>query len=442
MRELPAPGGRVEPLGNRRVPVGGRAPIATESAVAALETTAAPITVADRRSRLGILTTAHMMTHMRAAVLPLIYPLLMPAMGFGYVQLGLMLSITRVVGGLMQGIWGSVARKIPAQRLIAGEQVGVAMGLAVTAASHSYGELTAAVTFGQVAQSPHHPLASAMLSRWFGKERGHALAVHFSGANLATVISPLIATFLLARWGWRDALYVFAVPALACSALVLFRLPVERGAAAAAGTPHERRAPLAELLAPLREPLVRRLVYTASITAGGKGMGIVQTFIPLLLVEGLHLPTAQTGLLFTCFTATSVAGPYLAGRLSDRFPRARFLSAMLAASAVCAAGTVALLHASLWLLMPALVVFGLFIYGLSPVEQAILGDLTEESLSEQAYSAFYAITFATSAVWPLILTAVLARWGFQAAFGLIGLTYVVGMFMYGRGDWSVPEARL
>ena len=423
--------------------------IATETAAVAAQSAqslaAGTLTEADRRSRLAILTTAHMMTHMRGAVLPLIYPLLMPVMGFGFVQLGAMLSFTRVVGGLMQGIWGTVARRIPAQRLIAGEQVGVAMGIGLAAASHSYGELTAAVTFGQVAQSPHHPLASAMLSRWFGKERGHALAVHFSGANIATVLSPLLATFLIARWGWRDALYVFSLPCLACAGLVLCRLPVERGlgaAAATAATPGgRRRGALADTLAPLHDPMVRRLVYTASITAGGKGMGVVQTLIPLLLVDGLHLGTAMTGLLFTCFTATSVAGPYLAGRMSDRFPRARFLSGMLAVSAVAAAGVMALLHGPLWALAAVLVCFGLVVYGCSPVEQAILGDLTEGSLSEQAYSAFYAITFATSAIWPLALTAVLARWGFEATFAVIGLTYIAGTILYGRGDWSAPEAR-
>ena len=382
-----------------------------------------------------------MTTHMRGAVLPLIYPLLMPVMGFGFVQLGAMLSFTRVVGGLLQGIWGSVARRVPAQRLIAGEQVGVALGIGLAAASHSYGELTAAVTFGQVAQSPHHPLASAMLSRWFGKERGTALAVHFSGANIATVLSPLLATFLIARWGWRDALYVFTVPCLACAALVLLKLPVERGlgASADAGPGHgsgRRGGGLAEALVPLRDPMVRRLIYTASVTAGGKGIGVLQTLIPLLLVDGLHLSTAAAGLLFTCFTATSVAGPYLAGRLSDRFPRARFLSVLLAASAVACAATVVLIHGSIWGLMLALVALGLLVYGCSPVEQAILGDLTEGSLSEHAFSVFYALTFAASAIWPLALTVVLARWGFQATFVVVGLTYIAGMLLYGRGNWT------
>lgn len=91
---------------------------------------------------------------MRGAVLPLVHPLLMSVTGFGYVQLGIMLSITRAAGSLLQGIWGPLARRFAPQRLIAGEQVGVALGLGLTAASHSYAELTGAVTFGQVTSAP------------------------------------------------------------------------------------------------------------------------------------------------------------------------------------------------------------------------------------------------------------------------------------------------
>lgn len=73
-----------------------------------------------------------------------------------------------------------------------------------------------------------------MISRWFGKERGTALALQFSGANLAAVVSPLVATVLITRVGWQDTLYVFALPALAFAVLVLARLPGERLAVPAA----------------------------------------------------------------------------------------------------------------------------------------------------------------------------------------------------------------
>jgi dipeptide/tripeptide permease len=107
---------------------------------------------------------------------------------------------------------------------------------------------------------------------------------------------------------------------------------------------------------------------------------------------------------------------------------------------VLAAATVAGTRGPVWALVPLLLAFGLVVYGCSPVEQAILGDLTEGALSDHAYSVFYALTFGASAVWPLVLTAVLARWGFDATFGVVGLTYVAGMLLYGRGKWTPAAA--
>lgn len=389
--------------------------------------------------RLILLTSAHGVTHMRGSILPLIYPLLMKSMGFGYVDLGLMLSITRFIGGIMQGIWGSVSRIIPGKWLIVMENIGVSLGIGLVGVSHTYPELVGTVTLGQVAASPHHPIASSMLSRWFGKKRGGALSMHFAGANFATVISPLIATFLLVRIGWHNTLFLFTIPGVLVAALIVFALPLEMNQikSKARGTSRARFG--LEMFRPLKDPQVRRLIATASVTAGGKGNGILQTFVPLLLIEGLHLPTVETGILFTVFTATSVVGPLLAGRISDRFNRPRFLSVLLLVSFASAVATGLFSSGSLWLLVPILVIFGLFVHAYSPVEQAVMGDISEQTLHEESYSLFYGITFGVSAAWPLFFSFILSQWGFGAVFFAIGATYLLGAWMYGTKDWSRPN---
>lgn len=391
----------------------------------------------DARQRLWLLTAAHGVTHMRGSILPLIYPLLMRSMGFGYAELGLMLSITRLIGGLLQGIWGTVAKYVPGKILIGLENLGVSLGTGLVGVSHTLPELTASVAIGQIAASPQHPIASSMISRWFGKgRRGQALSVHFAGGNFATVLSPLIATFLLVRVGWQSTLYLFMIPGVVVGLLILWRLPRETETV----KEKERKAKVrwnSDFLTPLKDRKVRRLILTGTVTAGGKGLGILQTFLPLLLIRGMHLPTAESGVLFSVFTATSVVGPLLAGRWSDRYDRPKFLSLLLTLSFLFTAAIALLYQHAVWLVMVLVVLMGLAVYSYSPVEQAIMGDLTEHALHDQAYSLFYGLTFGASAFWPVFFGLILSHFGFQWLFITIALTYLVGAWIYGTQDWSV-----
>ncbi|WAH35602.1 MFS transporter [Alicyclobacillus dauci] len=388
------------------------------------------------RWRLGILSAGHGVTHMQGAVLPLIYPILMNSMGFGYVELGAMLTFTRLVNGFLQGIWGAVAKYISGRNLIVMENIGVAIGIGVCGLAHNFVELTGLVTFGQIAASPHHPIGSAMLSKWFSsKKRGSAQAIHFATANVATVICPLVATFLITAIGWRDTLYILTIPGLLIGLLILLSLPAEMLVTKS----KNQLSFTAGFFEPLKSRHVRRLIATASITAGGKGIGIMQTFLPLFFLNHLHYSKSTTGILFTLFTVTSVIGPMVSGKLSDRFHRARFLSFLLYGA--CAMSLVMVIFSSavsnVWVLTPFLMIMGLFVYGYSPVEQTIMSDITSHELQASAYSLFFGMTFAASALWPLILSIIVSHLGFTAFFTVVGLSYLAGALIYWHGNWDV-----
>ncbi len=385
--------------------------------------------------RLCVLSIGHGITHLRGAILPLVYPLLMKSMGFGYVDLGAMLTITRLIGGLLQGIWGFVARYVSGRNLITYENIGVGLGTGLCGLVHNYIELTGVVTLGQVAASPHHPIASAMLSKWFSsKRRGFAQAIHFAIANIATVVSPLIATILIPFIGWRNTLYLFSLPAFAVAVLLFKSLPSEMVA------PKAKRgaAGKAQFLAPLKNPQIRRLILTASITAGGKGIGILQTFLPLFLLNQLHFSKVSTGILFTIFTFTSVIGPILCGRISDGFNRSRFLSFLLFGACVLSVCMALFAAINVWILTGLLLVFGMFAYGYSPIEQTLVSDITTHTEHASAYSLFFGITYGASALWPLILSFVVEHFGFIPFFLVVAASYLVGGIIYITGNWSPP----
>jgi FSR family fosmidomycin resistance protein-like MFS transporter len=390
--------------------------------------------------RLALVSLAHGVTHMRGAILPLIYPTLMRAMGFGYVELGVLLSITRLLSGLLQSIWGTVARYVPGKYLIGGDNAGVGVGMILVGMSHTYPELVGAVSVGQVAASPQHPIGSAMITRWFGRKlHGTSLSIHWAGANVVTIITPLIATALLVRFGWQTTLYVFSVPAILIGGAIMLTLPREMVSPRVKA--RRRGFSLRQgFLAPLGQPRMRRLILAASVTAGGKGIGVLQTYVPLLLSQELHLNAWATGILFALFMTTSVVGPLIAGRMSDRRDRPRFLSWLFVGSCIGAVMVALLAHASVWAIMPMLLLFGLAVYRCSPVEQAVVADLTSTELRASAYSLFFAVTFAVGALWPIALGTTVEYLGFTGLFLLLALSYLAAALLYGRGDWSVADA--
>ena len=53
--------------------------------------------------------------------------------------------------------------------------------------------------------------AGAVVSRWFGRRRGLALGLVYTGSNIGGAIVPLVATALAAGSSWREALRVLAI---------------------------------------------------------------------------------------------------------------------------------------------------------------------------------------------------------------------------------------
>lgn len=393
----------------------------------------------EARRRLALVSLAHGVTHMRGAILPLLYPTLMRVMGFGYVELGLLLSITRLVSGALQGMWGTVARYIPGKYLIGGDNVGVGLGMLVVGMAHTYPELVGGVTVGQIAASPQHPIGSAMITRWFGRKlHGTSLSIHWAGANLVAVMTPVIATALLVRFGWQATLFVFSIPAMLVGILILLTLPREMVSAKA--TPRTGLTWRHDFFAPLSDRRMRRLIIAASVTAGGKGIGVLQTYIPLFFHQQLRLGAWATGILFALFMMTSVIGPLIAGRLSDRFDRPKFLGLLFGGSCIAALLIALAAHGVIWVVLPILIVFGLLVYSCSPVEQAVVADMTSTELRASAYSLFFAITFIVGAVWPILLGAIVQYLGFSGLFSVLASSYLVAAVLYGRGRWGSGAA--
>ena len=159
---------------------------------------------------LWVTVAAYMITYMDRVVIASAVPTIQKDLGFSLVTMGWILSAFR---------WGYALFQIPAGWL--SDRIGPhrAMGLIVTAWSVftsatalSWNAASMAVfrfLFG-AGEAGAFPTATRSLSRWMlPAERGYAQGLTHAGSRLGAAITPPLAVFLIAAYGWRAAFMVF-----------------------------------------------------------------------------------------------------------------------------------------------------------------------------------------------------------------------------------------
>ena len=181
---------------------------------------------------------------------------------------------------------------------------------------------------------------------------------------------PILGALCIEKLGWRPTLLIFAIP-IALMGIVTFVLMQPEAVVAGRGADGPDRGLMTELREMLRRPNIKLVLLASTVAAGGRGLGVVMTYIPAYLQDpqrGLHLGQLSTGALFNVLLIGSVAGTMLAGRISDHFGRKRTLIiayglALLGMALVIVTGP------NLILLVPVLLFVGLTAFAESPLRR-------------------------------------------------------------------------
>jgi MFS family permease len=374
-------------------------------------------------SALTLVSLAHGINHAQGALKPLVFPLVLRDLNFGYGELGIMLGAASAVGGLLQLGAGAMGRIFPRHLILGVGNASVGFCFVFVGLAQSYFQFFFWTVMSRVGGAAQHPIGSSLLSHHFKKKKlGTALATHFTAGNLGTAVIPLCAAILISLWGWRGTVILFAVPAIlvGIAMSVWLKDPGTDGASRVAQSTsfwHDSRQVIGSRS-------LRWILVAAIVAAGGSGHGIISSFLPLYLNHKLGMEATAVGVIFTVMNIGSIFGPMLGGRLADRYHPQRILLSAYLASAVTTL-IIPLLGANFLAVVVAALLLGITAFGTHPILQTLVAHTAPDRSRDTAFAWFYTATFLAGAFWSPAV-GYLSEWlGLTAAFGAMAASFIL-----------------
>ncbi|MGB7946973.1 MAG: MFS transporter [Candidatus Binatia bacterium] len=390
---------------------------------------------------LTLISLAHGINHAQSALKPLVYPLVLVQLGFGYAELGIMLGVASAVGGSLQLVAGGLGRFIKRHLLLGLSNASVGICFILVAVAQSFPQFFLWTVMSRVGGAAQHPVGSALLSHHFQRKRlGTALAAHFTAGNIGTAFIPLFAAVLISLWGWRVTTVLFALPAIivGIAMCVFLNDPRVKNEPEA----HTKQAFWKDTKLAIGNVNLRWVLIAAVVAAGGSGHGIVSTFLPLYLTHDLGMGPTSVGLVFTAMMIGSIFGPMLGGKLADRWhPR----KVLLGAYGLAALTTVLFPWVPTDLLSISVVasILGISAFGTHPILQTMVVQVTDDRIRDMGFAWFYTATFMAGAIWSPAVGYIAQYFGLTVVFGAMAVSFVLASFCIVLGQiHQVPQTPL
>src|SRR5258707_10450990 len=158
---------------------------------------------------LGVVSTAHWVSHFHMLVLAMLFPFLKQQLGVGYVELGFALTVFALVSGFTQAPLGYIVDHLGARKILLGGLCLAGAAFIMLGLHLSYPWLIASAVLLGLANSVYHPADYAILSAHMDEARmGRAFSIHTFAGFLGGAVTPAIVAALVAMTGGHGALIV------------------------------------------------------------------------------------------------------------------------------------------------------------------------------------------------------------------------------------------
>lgn len=299
---------------------------------------------------MGLIGTAHFMSHVYYNALPPLFVLLVADLGASYTALGLIMTVYHVATAVAATPVGFVVDRLGARQVLVGGLLIQAIAMIAAGLFNSYWALMGLFAVSGLAFAVYHPADYAIISgsireSWLGR----AFSIHAFSGNMGNALTPILVLAIAAAWGWRTTFFVVGGIGALIALLILAQgrslrdeAEVRRVEAKRTGTETGRNTLKQDLALLLSGPVVLCFLF---YVVSHIGIGGIRTYGVAALVELYGTSATLAGSALTGYMIGASFGLLAGGFLADRYG-ARISTAVvgltLSAGLVILIGTVSL----------------------------------------------------------------------------------------------------
>jgi MFS family permease len=345
--------------------------------------------------------------------------------------------------GLLKGVFsGSMAlfqvplsflgERIGELTVIAVGTFGLAGGFLLLGRVHSFLAIVISLILTKATGGGQHGLSSSLLSKVFEiSGRRAAMGTYNFSGDLGKVCFPFLLAFMINLWGWRQAVSVLSVFAVAAAA-VLWTVAREKGRGSLISSSQEE-SPTKKGDWGIRDSKSFSSLLTIGIIDITTRTALL-TFLPFLLLRK-GIPMAQVGFALTLLFAGGAVGKFVCGILAERLG---IIPMVVGTEVLTSAGILSLIWSPSSLTWFTLPIVGIVLNGTSSVLYATVAEMIAPSARSRGYGLYYAITLGSGAIAPTVYG--LFTDSFGLSFTLIAIALVVLLTLPFTRYLAAPKA--
>lgn len=373
---------------------------------------------------IGLVSSAHSLSHFYQLVLPPLFPLLHFEEGYTYTELGSLVALYYLLSGLVQPAAGFLVDRVGPRPVLYAGIVLCVVACAGYAAVDNYIQFVAMAVLGGIGNGVFHPADYTVLSRNVSEARvGKGFSFHAFGGYVGYAIAPITIISLATAVGWREALLIAG---LAGAVFLVFLITfghshIQTRNESDETVPQDAKSHAALLLTPT---IIGCFLFFCAAAMAQIGL---QTFAPAALFNLYQTAVTVSTAGITVFLVAVTLGILSGGVLADRTKRHHLVAI------VCLIPPAVLVVLPAWFELTAVELWSMlavigFVFGLLiPSRDMIVRAAAPRHSSGKVFGVVYSGLDVGSALTPIafgwVLDNDLAAWVFIA----VGACFAIGI---------------